>query len=213
MNLWTIFSEATLLNKIILLVLLLMSVMSWTVVIERLRYFRSALSSDKRFIKSLPALWEAMTLHKLSRKQAKSAIGRVYLAAERETEQLGREDAESWAEALEIESSELRSEAEKGLPVLAIVASASPFIGLLGTVWGVMIAFLRLGDLQGQPALEVVGPGIAEALIATAAGLFAAIPAVIAYNAFLSMLRGLMRRVSDFNRRLVVTIGSGDFGR
>jgi len=114
--------------------------------------------------------------------------------------------SEEWYEAFDLERDNLRESGERGLPVLAIVASASPFIGLLGTVWGVMIAFLKLGDLQGQPALEIVGPGIAEALIATAAGLFAAIPATVAYNAFLAAQRRLIRRNTEFCRRYVLAL-------
>ncbi len=212
MNLWTIFSDATLLSKVIMAILLVLSILSWAIVFERWFFFARAKRADKDFYKAI-SNWDANTLHNSARKRLASPSGRVYLAAERELERLGREDAESWNEALQIERNLLRGQGERGMPLLAIVASASPFIGLLGTVWGVMIAFLRLGSLQGQPALEVVGPGIAEALIATAAGLFAAIPATIAYNFFIASLRSMLRRCDDFNRRLVVTIGGGGFGR
>ncbi|MBD3166063.1 hypothetical protein GF324_05665 [bacterium] len=212
MSVITIFKDASLFNQLILLVLILLSILSWAVVIERWRYFARARKQDDQFFNSIDQ-WDAGVLHDCARRHPRSPSGKIYLAAERETERLGRDDADTWAESLQIERDLVRGEGERGLPLLAIVASASPFIGLLGTVWGVMIAFLRLGRLQGQPALEVVGPGIAEALIATAAGLFAAIPAVIAYNAFLARQRGLLRRADDFNRRLVVTIGGEGFGR
>lgn len=212
MDLITIFTHASLVNKAILVLLFLLSIFSWAVVIERARYFSRAKKGDLSLYHAIDR-WDAITLHKTARKHSRSVIGRVYLAAEREVERLGREDGDSWAEALQIERDLIRGEAERGLPILAIVASASPFIGLLGTVWGVMIAFLHLGNLQGQPALEVVGPGIAEALIATATGLFAAIPATIAYNLFVAAVRQMVRRCDDFNRRLVVTIGGREFGR
>ena len=122
---------------------------------------------------------------------------------------LGKNDASSWAEIFDIERNALRVDGERGLPLLAIIASTAPFVGLLGTVWGVMVAFLRLGAMQGQPALEVVGPGIAEALIATAMGLFAAIPAVVAYNVFASAQRNLLLRSEEFGRRLVISIRAG----
>jgi biopolymer transport protein ExbD len=88
-------------------------------------------------------------------------------------------------------------QAERGLGFLATVSSASPFIGLLGTVWGVMVAFLRIGSQSGQAMLEVVGPGIAEALIATVAGLATAIPATIAYNYFSAVSGQLRRRLEE----------------
>src|SRR5208282_6947381 len=86
---------------------------------------------------------------------------------------------------------------EKWMSWLATTGSVSPFIGLFGTVWGVMDAFLGLGD-AGSASLRAVAPGIAEALITTAAGLFAAIPAVIAYNHYLGGIRGIAARLDTF---------------
>lgn len=214
MNFRSIVLEASPVNQGILLVLFILSVLSWVVVVERWRYFAAARNSDHRFLVSLKGMLTGEAVHKLAMMQSHSPISQVYLAAEREVERLGRDDSETWAEALDLEKNILRTHGEKGLPLLAIVASASPFIGLMGTVWGVMIAFLKLGGMEGQPALEVVGPGIAEALIATAMGLFAAIPATIAYNAFGAAQRKLMRRSDEFIRRLVASIPKdGGFGR
>ncbi len=204
MTLWTIFFEASLINKIILLVLVLLSVFSWTIIIDRWRFFHASKKADLSFFQSLKGnLSNPDTIHSLASKRRISVAARVYLAAENSMRQRSSNDRQAWLEALGLERDLLRVKGERGLPLLAIVASASPFIGLLGTVWGVMIAFLRLGNLQGQPALEVVGPGIAEALIATAAGLFAAIPATIAYNAFLAQLRQMMQRCDEFSRRFI----------
>ncbi|MGH9776090.1 MAG: MotA/TolQ/ExbB proton channel family protein [Candidatus Acidiferrales bacterium] len=86
---------------------------------------------------------------------------------------------------------------EKFMPWLATTASVTPFIGLFGTVWGVMDAFAGLGDV-GAASLRAVAPGIAEALITTAAGLFAAIPALIAYNHYLNDIRGFATRLDNF---------------
>ncbi len=94
---------------------------------------------------------------------------------------------------------------EKYMPWLATTGSVSPFIGLFGTVWGVMDAFAGLGD-AGTASLRAVAPGIAEALITTAAGLFAAIPAVIAYNHYLSDIRGLAARMDSFASEFVAKI-------
>ena len=86
---------------------------------------------------------------------------------------------------------------EKRIPFLATIASAAPFIGLFGTVWGILITFQRIG-LTGSTNLATVGPGIADALIATAAGLFAAIPAVMAYNHFTTKVKGYASDLDDF---------------
>jgi biopolymer transport protein TolQ len=87
---------------------------------------------------------------------------------------------------------------EKRIPFLATIASAAPFIGLFGTVWGILITFERIG-LTGSTNLATVGPGIADALIATAAGLFAAIPAVLAYNHFTTKVKGYASDLDDFS--------------
>jgi biopolymer transport protein TolQ len=87
---------------------------------------------------------------------------------------------------------------EKRVPFLATIASAAPFIGLFGTVWGILLTFQRIG-LTGSTNLATVGPGIAEALIATAAGLFAAVPAVMAYNHFTTKVKGFASDLDDFS--------------
>jgi biopolymer transport protein TolQ len=94
---------------------------------------------------------------------------------------------------------------ERGMSWLATIASVSPFIGLFGTVWGVMDAFAGLGD-AGTASLRAVAPGIAEALITTAAGLFAAIPALIAYNHYLHGIRGIAARMDSFASEFVARI-------
>jgi len=94
---------------------------------------------------------------------------------------------------------------ESGMSWLATIASVSPFIGLFGTVWGVMDAFAGLGD-AGTASLRAVAPGIAEALITTAAGLFAAIPALIAYNHYLHGIRGVATRMDNFASEFVAKI-------
>ncbi len=89
------------------------------------------------------------------------------------------------------------SKLEKRVPFLATTASITPFIGLFGTVWGIIFAFQNIG-IQGSTSLSVVAPGIAEALIATAAGLFAAVPAVYFYNAFTTRVKDFATQMDDF---------------
>ncbi len=209
MDMWTIVRDSSPVNQSILFLLIAVSVLSWGVVLERWRYFRTAKNADIDFFTALRGSLDATQVHRIAEAKRKSPAGKVYLASEREMLRLGKNDASSWAEIFDIERNALRVDGERGLPLLAIIASTAPFVGLLGTVWGVMVAFLRLGAMQGQPALEVVGPGIAEALIATAMGLFAAIPAVVAYNVFASAQRNLLLRSEEFGRRLVISIRAG----
>jgi biopolymer transport protein TolQ len=107
--------------------------------------------------------------------------------------------------ALYVAISEQEVQLEKGLQFLATVGSVSPYIGLFGTVWGIMNSFLGLSQVQ-QATLSTVAPGIAEALIATAIGLFAAIPAVIAYNRFSSRSQTLLTRYYAFGNELQVRL-------
>ena len=99
---------------------------------------------------------------------------------------------------LQIASSQQLSELEENLNWLATAGAVTPFIGLFGTVWGIMNAFLGMGA-AGAVSLRVIGPGIAEALVATAAGLFVAVPAVIGYNHFLSKIKEMGIRLDNFS--------------
>ena len=107
--------------------------------------------------------------------------------------------------AMQVAAGEEVRQLEKWMSWLATTGSVSPFIGLFGTVWGVMDAFAGLGD-AGAASLRAVAPGIAEALITTAAGLFAAIPAVIAYNNYVSSIRGVAARMDGFAAEFVAKI-------
>jgi len=105
---------------------------------------------------------------------------------------------EALGRALQIASSQQLTRLEQNLSWLATTGAVTPFIGLFGTVWGIMDAFLGLGS-AGAASLRAVGPGIAEALVTTAAGLFVAIPAVIAYNQFLSRIREMGNLMDNFS--------------
>jgi biopolymer transport protein TolQ len=109
---------------------------------------------------------------------------------------------------MQISASEELTRLERRLPWLAITAAATPFIGLFGTVWGIIDAFHGLGT-AGAATLRAVAPGISEALITTAAGLFAAIPAVIAYNLFGSDIREFGSRMDDFSMEMLNVVERG----
>ncbi len=209
MSFWSIFLEASIVNKAILFILLGLSVYSWAVIIERYRFFRRAERMDSDVLEAAGSELNLSNLKKASVDLPDAPLAGLYIFLMDVLSTLVDWDASRLSDILEAGLERTRMAGEKRLHVLAMIASASPFIGLLGTVWGVMIAFLKLGDLQGQPALELVGPGIAEALIATAAGLFAAIPATIAYNYFVAAHRTMIRRAKTFSHRLVVKAADG----
>ena len=121
----------------------------------------------------------------------------VHIRHRQEERAIDSLDIEGMSAVLSRTISEFRLENERGLPMLATMASVSPLLGLLGTVWGVMVSFVNIGA-QGSATLVVVAPGIAEALIATIAGLAAAIPSVIGYNHCLGKLREIGHAAAQF---------------
>lgn len=107
--------------------------------------------------------------------------------------------------ALEREAAQQVEQLEKGLPFLATTGSVTPFFGLLGTVWGIMDAFINIG-LRGSGNINVVAPGVAEALVTTVAGLAVAIPAVIAYNHFVAQAKEIADELGHFSSELINVI-------
>jgi len=203
-----------LVGKLILLLLAAFSVVSWAVLWDRFRAFKLADRETETFIGQFRA---APTL-KQAREQA-AGFHRTPLAAllrtgyhelsqvaPRRGEAAGEPDKalgmRNLERGLERAMREETARLERGLGLLATTASVTPFIGLLGTVWGIMEAFQAIG-LQGSANLATVAPGIAEALINTAAGLFAAIPAVLGYNHFLSRMRRVGAKMDNFTSELL----------
>ena len=186
--------------KLVLLILILFSVVSWAIIIVKIYQLRKARRQTLEF---LDYFWEVRDLEKVFDKSTLfrwSPVAEVFKSGYRELRKLkGRQDdtvgfegegkhrnktgVENIERALKKTAIEETVRLEKYHTFLATVASSSPFIGLFGTVWGIMNAFEGIGRL-GSATLAVVAPGIADALIATATGLAAAIPAVIAYNYF-----------------------------
>jgi biopolymer transport protein TolQ len=196
--------------RIVLILLLAFSLFSWAIIFQKYRLF-SRISADTR--KFLSAFRAAKTLPEpkvIAASGASSPLVSVYGAGYRElSSQLsGGNPHEGTLKSLnavtvsmQLASSEQVHRLERWMPWLATTGSVTPFIGLFGTVWGVMDAFAGLGE-AGAASLRAVAPGMADALIATAAGLFAAIPAVIAYNQFLSQIRQLATQMDNFTLEL-----------
>ena len=201
-------SDAGLFAKAILLLLLCLSVISWGVALDKLRQYRRverqarAIRQDARSARSVQELFALldsgytgplMAILRECRRALQRAgddfRGREYLIA----------DMQRAAEKAILESLQ---QLEKHLVVLSTTTTASPFIGLLGTCWGIMVAFMRIGE-QGSANLSVVAPGIAEALIVTIAGLGTAIPALVFYNMLTNRVRVLESEMESFTLTVV----------
>jgi biopolymer transport protein TolQ len=190
--------------KAILILLAVMSIYSWAVIADRMRLYAQVRAADRQFLDAFRRLPGTGDFRRLCEQYTRSLLARVALAGQRALDQHPLEAGGSVAmryevaqRAMDRAASEEVADLERHVGFLATTGSVSPFIGLMGTVWGIMSAFLNIGA-QGSASLVVVAPGIAEALIATVAGLAAAIPAVVAYNHLLGRLRDFSNQTAQF---------------
>jgi biopolymer transport protein TolQ len=195
--------QSDLFAKSIVLILFLLSVISWAVIYDRTRLFMRLRRGGKRLQSMIGARGLAISMDSL--KQCLPSVeGALTLEAKRYLE-ANRADGESAGHLKELLDRAALSEIEemqKYLVFLATTVSVAPFLGLLGTVWGITDSFVSMGA-QGTASIEVVGPGIAEALITTIAGLAAAIPALVGYNLLLRQVRRQENATEFFIARLV----------
>jgi biopolymer transport protein TolQ len=190
LSLWSLIADASLLVQMVMALLFAASVISWIMIVQRGLYLSNASKTLREFEDNF---WSGVDLNKLYRDSSQGAsegLAAVFRAGFREFNRLtekGNVDADAVMEGTErsmrVALSREEEKLNTNLPFLASVASVSPYIGLFGTVWGIMNSFRGLANVQ-QATLATVAPGISEALIATAMGLFAAIPAVLAYNRY-----------------------------
>ena len=198
--------QASWLVQLVLLCLVLLSIFSWAVILFKSRELRRAQQDSEAFLEvyhegSLEQAYDA------ARDLDRSPLAAVFLSAHVELKRLARAsgraltptraNVEVLARNLGWTGSRESLRLERGFGFLATTGSAAPFIGLFGTVIGIINAFQQIGQ-AGSASLAVVAPGIAEALIATAVGLFAAIPATIFYNIFVGQLRGITAAIDLF---------------
>jgi biopolymer transport protein TolQ len=200
---WEMVTNATPLANAILVVLGIFSIYSWTIIFSKWSAFGSAKKSDESFLrafrrsKGLEAVVAASEQFRPA--PLVGVFDQGYEEVSRQVKTLGGiKNKEAINRSLQLGTSQELSRLERNLGWLATTASVSPFIGLLGTVIGIIRAFLNLGA-AGSTSLLSVGPGISEALIATAVGLFAAIPAAMAYNRFGQQLKEMGNRMDDFS--------------
>ena len=201
--------------QIVLYLLILFSVVSWGVILFKFRHVREAKKQSARFIE---IFWESRNLasiHEASQELEASPVAHVFIAGYEELLRVSRRNAaeteglttdlsgvDNVARAMKRAANVELTKLEQTLTFLATTSGSTPFIGLFGTVWGIMNAFRGLSVTRSS-TIQAVAPGIAEALIATAGGLVAAIPALIAYNHFLQEIRVLTADMENFTQEFL----------
>jgi biopolymer transport protein TolQ len=198
--------NASIVVQLVLVSLVLASITSWTMIFDRSRVLKRARRSADDFEQRF---WSGGDLSALYRdleqdKRGINGLASIFRAGFREYVRLRKGDNRDSMAVLQGTERSMRvalsrelDRLEVNLPFLATVGSTSPYVGLFGTVWGIMNAFHALGNVK-QATLALVAPGISEALVATAIGLFAAIPAVIAYNRYSNQVERLNSRYEEF---------------
>lgn len=225
LSVWGLISQADMTVKLVMLFLLMASVWSWAIIFEKFNYFRKMRTRSSKFEntfrsnKMLDGLYDRM-----NKKNSDNPLADMFVAAMSEIRYGVLKDVRSPSAEL-IDNcrariyqavSRIKNKAlekmEKDLIFLATVGSASPFIGLFGTVWGIVNSFQAIGASKNT-SLAVVAPGIAEALLATAMGLFAAIPAVIFYNIFSNQIRLASSKLEDFQGEVTTVLDPAALGK
>ena len=206
MSLWSLVVNASLVVQLVMISLLVASVISWVMILQRRSFLAKAKSNLRTFEEKF---WSGVDLTQLFREvnanpNPNSALENIFRAGIKEFTRLRQQtDADPDAvmegvqRSMRVALAREEEKLETHLPFLATVGSTSPYVGLFGTVWGIMNSFRGLANVH-QATLASVAPGISEALIATAIGLFAAIPAVIAYNRYSSRVESLMNSYETF---------------
>lgn len=187
--------------RIVLLILLGFSLLSWAIILQKWAAFRRVRTQMRRFLRAFRKARALPEISAAADSFRPCPLVEVFESGYEEfTRQFtggGPRNLEAVNRALKAESTEQVTLLERRLGWLATTAGACPFIGLFGTVWGIIDAFHALGT-EGAATLRAVAPGIAEALITTAAGLAAAIPALIAYNAYVNQVKEMAARTDEF---------------
>ena len=205
-DLISLFFQASLVVKLVLITLLIISFVSWWFIVEKYITFKRAERDIYEFNK---IFWTNNDLEKiftkLQRKEKLIGLEQVFVSGFKEFSKKTKKppNLDQIKKILEITISRCEEEFSKRLPFLSTAASVSPYIGLFGTVWGIMNAFGGLSQLT-QVSITVVAPGISEALIATALGLFAAIPALVSYNWNLNKINSFVNEYSNFSEELII---------
>ena len=208
LDIFSMFSQASIVVQAVMIILVLASLSSWWIIFERWM----TLSRAKKDIFSFEKFfWSEKKLDILfldiSRKKNKIGLEQIFFVGFDEYQKSN--SLENSKKAMEITISRHEEQLDYRLSFLSTVASASPFIGLFGTVWGIMNAFGGLSQLT-QVSITVVAPGISEALVATALGLFTAIPALISYNWNVNNIDKILKNYLNFSEEFLIILSKKD---
>jgi biopolymer transport protein TolQ len=204
-SLWTYFANASMVVKFVMLLLAGASILSWTTIIQRGFYLKDVRASMTLFEAKFWSGGDLSQFYSESLKQHQvQGMEAIFQSGFKEFLRLRKQSGmsveliiENVKRAMHVAETREQDKLELHLPWLATVGSTSPYLGLFGTVWGIMLSFRGLANVQ-QATIAAVAPGIAEALIATAMGLFAAIPAVVAYNRYATDITRILNRFDSF---------------
>ncbi len=216
MSIMSLITEASLVVQLVMLMLLLVSVISWIIIFSKGMSLGKEQRLSAKFDKDF---WAGGSMEQLYNKWSalhgknSSGMSNIFVSGYREYLRLtqtgyvnSNDMLDAVNRAMRVELSREIDQMESQIPFLATVGSTSPYIGLFGTVWGIMNSFIALGQSTQQATITSVAPGIAEALIATAMGLFAAIPAVIAYNRYSHKVERLVGKYEVFSEEFISII-------
>ncbi|MFJ1267467.1 protein TolQ [Legionella lytica] len=209
-NVLMYFMQAGLVVKSVMMLLAVASITSWTLIFQRAWFFNRKKQMTEAFSRRF---WDSGDLSRLyadidSNADERQGMAAIFHAGFKEfvrARKQGQVVLEPIQRVMQISHAKEAEKLEQHLPFFASVGSISPYIGLFGTVWGIMTSFQALGHAQ-QATIAMVAPGISEALVATALGLFTAIPAVIAYNRYSTRANGLLDRFELFQEELISLI-------
>ncbi len=208
-SLWQLFLRADFVVKAVIIILLVSSIYSWALIFDKYRMFKRINESSKKFEDKF---WKSKSAEGFSKTLPAKSEDPITLIFQSAMAEVTRTRSKSSAvqsarveRVLEISTDNQIKNIEKNFTFLATVGSTAPFIGLFGTVWGIMNSFQSIA-ISRNTSLAIVAPGIAEALFATALGLLAAIPAVVAYNKFNSDSKRYIARIDNFSKRFLSII-------
>ena len=208
-SLWSLFLRADFVVKFVIILLILSSIFSWALIFDKFKLFKTINKSIEEFEKKF---WKAKSAESFNNSlpvNSKDPATLIFKAAMGELIKTKRQSSAIQSarveRILEIATDNEMKKVEKNFTFLATVGSTAPFIGLFGTVWGIMNSFQSIA-ISRNTSLAIVAPGIAEALFATALGLLAAIPAVIAYNKFNNDSILYSRKLENFSKRFLTII-------
>jgi len=206
-SLMSLFLRADIVVKSVILILIACSIYSWAVIIEKFRLFKKINLSSEEFEEKFWNSKSAETFYNGLPAKVDDPMATVFQdAMESLLKKKSKNNlSEKMTTFLEVGIEKQMSKIDKGFTFLATVGSTAPFIGLFGTVWGIMNSFQSIA-ISRNTSLAIVAPGIAEALFATALGLLAAIPAVIAYNKFNTESKKYSQKLENFSKRFLTII-------